>query len=52
MISLFRDNFPEFKEFYPKIKKIKEFEKALLNWIFGQFFNPVREQDRDETVQK
>jgi hypothetical protein len=33
-------------------KKNKDFETARLTWIFGQFLNPAREQERDETVQK
>jgi type I restriction enzyme R subunit len=47
MISLFRENIPGFQDFYSKTKKNKDFETALLSWMFGQFFTNIREQDRD-----
>jgi len=52
MIALFRENLPGFQDFYSKAKKNKDFETALLTWMFAQFIDKVKEQYRDETRQK
>jgi type I restriction enzyme R subunit len=52
MVALFKENIPGFQEFYSKNKKNKDFETALLTGIFSQFFDKVKEQNRDETIQK
>jgi hypothetical protein len=48
MISLFRENIPGFQDFYSKAKKNKDFETALLTWMFGQFCNKVINQEQGE----
>jgi type I restriction enzyme R subunit len=48
MISLFRENPPGFQEFYSKTKKNKEFETALLSWLFLQYCNRVINQEQGE----
>jgi type I restriction enzyme R subunit len=48
MISLFRENLPGFQDFYSKTKKNKDFETALLSWMFGQFCNKVINHEKGE----
>jgi type I restriction enzyme R subunit len=52
MVALFKKNIPGFQDFYSKTKKNKDFETALLTWMFAQFLDKVKEQNRDETIQK
>ena len=48
MIILFRENLPGFQDFYSKTKKNKDFERALLTWMFAQFIDKVKEQNQGE----
>ncbi len=48
MISLFRENPPGFQDFYSKTKKSKDFETALLSWMFEQFCKKVMNQEQGE----
>ncbi|MBD2047286.1 type I restriction endonuclease subunit R [Coleofasciculus sp. FACHB-64] len=48
MISLFRENTLGFQDFYSKTKKNKDFETALLSWMFFQYCNKVINQEQGE----
>jgi type I restriction enzyme R subunit len=48
MIALFKENFLGFQNFYSKTKKNKNFETALLTWMFRKFIDEVKEQNQAE----
>ena len=48
MIALFKENFFGFQNFYSKTKKNKDFETALLTWMFRKFIDEVKEQNQAE----
>lgn len=48
MIALFKENFFGFQSFYSKTKKNKDFETALLTWMFRKFIDEVKEQNQAE----
>jgi type I restriction enzyme R subunit len=48
MIALFKENFLGFQNFYSKTKKNKDFETALLTWMFRKFIDEVKEQNQAE----
>jgi hypothetical protein len=48
MISLFRENISGFQDFYSKTKNNKDFETALLTWMFAQFIDKVKEPNQGE----
>ena len=48
MLALFREKIPGFQDFYSKTKKNKDFERALLTWMFAQFIDKVKEPNQGE----
>jgi len=46
MIALFKEKFFGFQEFYSKTKKNKDFETALLTWMFRKFLDDVKEPNQ------
>jgi type I restriction enzyme R subunit len=48
MIALFKEKFFGFQNFYSKTKKSKDFETALLTWMFRKFIDEVKEQNQAE----
>ncbi|WP_322744567.1 type I restriction enzyme subunit R domain-containing protein [[Phormidium] sp. LEGE 05292] len=48
IIALFRENSPNFQDFYPKIKINKDFETALFRWMFELYIDKLKEENQGE----